>query len=1102
MSTLTRFGRAAAAALFVVTVPVGSVMASTPGPGSDPLPPVLSGSAAIAALGPHLADVASEHGLSARDLAGQLTGDRRLLVDRNRNLLFSEPVVPAGADVAAASTTLGTYAGTVPVTGLSATQVFTLASRPGAPVTVYLDFDGHVTTGTAWNSSLSIPTITTVSATSSPGTFTQGDLDAIAATWSIVAEDFAAFDVNVTTQLPAADLLVRSSPADTQFGIRVVVGPNSFYPASAGGVAYVGSILWDVETPAFVFTSFLTSNAKNVAEAASHEVGHTFGLLHDGNSTSSYYSGHNGWAPIMGVGYYQSLTQWSSGEYSGANNLEDDVDTIASVAGRAGDPEGSPASPYAAGAVPATVAGVVSSRDDVDAFTVSTPGGLRVSLRSRSVQSDLDAKVTVLSSTGQTVASADPSGAGPVSLYAALPSGSYQVQVDGVGAGDLLTGYSDYASLGGYTVSVTGGAAPSIVSATSTPVTSGIRFDASATDTDGDTLSYLWSFSDGAPSMAGASVTRSVSGSIAATVTVTDVSGLAASTTFAVVVTGNLPPVVKASASPTTITVGSTVTFSAAGSYDPEGGTLSYRWVFSDTATSSTAVSVARTPSTAGTVTATVIVTDPFGLVTQADVSVTVTSLDSGGPQNTAPVAAASVSAASGAAPFTVTFSSAGSSDPDGDTLSYQWLFSDSAQVFTTSTVTRTFSTAGTVIASLVVTDPYGATASASKSVQVWPALSSTTTIGTPLGFSSLTPARLADSRSSIGVTQLPASSFRRLQVTGRGGVPASARAVAVNVTTLSPSAAGYLTVYGCGTRPSVASFNWAAAGETSGNAQIVPLDATGGLCLFSSAVTHVVVDVTAYFASTSTGRFNPVAPVRVADSRSALGIPTRLSAGQTVTLKVGGVASVSAAATAVAVTVTSTGAAAAGQLRVFACGTYLPSTWTLSMRTNQTRSNNAVVRLGAAGTTSAGKLCIYSPVATHIIVDVSGWFGSTGLRYQPVAPLRVLDTRSPVPELSAGRVGVPVTAGSSVRLSASGLRGIPSGSAVSVNVTALGHTSGGYVLAYPDGMAMPSASTLNHGAADVVSDGAQVRTASSRLKVFTSVTGHLLVDVLGVWLT
>ena len=59
--------------------------------------------------------------------------------------------------------------------------------------------------------------------------------------------------------------------------------------------------------------------------AAPSQVGHNLGLSHDGNSSVGYYEGHANWAPIMGVGYYRPVSQWSKGEYNNANNLEDDL---------------------------------------------------------------------------------------------------------------------------------------------------------------------------------------------------------------------------------------------------------------------------------------------------------------------------------------------------------------------------------------------------------------------------------------------------------------------------------------------------------------------------------------------------------------------------------------------------------------------------------------------------------------------------------------------------------------------------------------------------------------------------------------------------------
>jgi len=174
---------------------------------------------------------------------------------------------------------------------------------------IYLDFDGQVVSGTAWNSG------NTVNAQAS--TMSSANIIQI---WKRISEDYRPFDVNITTDS------VRFNNAAPNKRIRVVVTPTSAWYGSAGGVAYVGSFTWGGTpgTPCWVFENQLGYSPKSIAEAAAHEVGHTLTLKHQSTyntltcaKTAEYNpgtgSGVTSWAPIMGVGYSKNVTIWHTG---------------------------------------------------------------------------------------------------------------------------------------------------------------------------------------------------------------------------------------------------------------------------------------------------------------------------------------------------------------------------------------------------------------------------------------------------------------------------------------------------------------------------------------------------------------------------------------------------------------------------------------------------------------------------------------------------------------------------------------------------------------------------------------------------------------------
>ncbi|REJ89864.1 MAG: hypothetical protein DWQ34_18445, partial [Planctomycetota bacterium] len=361
----------------------------------------------------------------------------------------------------------GDFDGTGALVPLSDT--FKLHSNPGASHTIYLDFDGHLTSGTYWNGGNDINS----AAYSFEGgsSFSDNELARIQRIWQRVAEDFLPFDVNVTTEDPGTAALTRSGAGDAEWGIRVVISPTSSWYGTAGGVAYLNSFNWNSDTPTFVFSNMLgNGNEKFTAEAISHEVGHTLGLSHDGGSGTSYYSGHGsgetGWAPIMGVGYYKEVTQWSRGEYSGANNTQDDLQIITTWNGfgyRADDVgnNASSASQLAVTNLTVDDGGLIERNTDVDVFSFSTgAGSITLNASQAALGANLDILLQLYDSSGGLVASSNPTNQLDAGLTTSVAAGTYYLHVSGVGKAGS-NGYSDYASLGAYLLSGTINAAGS-----------------------------------------------------------------------------------------------------------------------------------------------------------------------------------------------------------------------------------------------------------------------------------------------------------------------------------------------------------------------------------------------------------------------------------------------------------------------------------------------------------------------------------------------------------------------------------------------------------------------------------------------------------------
>ncbi len=605
------------------------------------------GVAALDALGDKLPDVARRHGMSAADLKRIFTEDSSLVLDESSQLYYEDKMPAAvGGDTPASSAVLAASA------SLSLADTFKLHSRLGSKKIIFIDFDGHLLTGSVWNSSflagadLNAPAWTL---DGDPTTFNDQERTVIQDIWRRVAEDYAPFDVDVTTEFTGEAALTRSSSTDEYYGTRALVTPvSSLFCTSCGGLAYIGvfNSVGDTLKPALIFPEKLANASKYMAECVSHEAGHNLSLNHDGTTSGSeYYAGHGsgttGWAPIMGNSYYQNLTQFSRGEYPLANNSEDDVAKIQSQ-GLLLRPDDHGNTASSATALPTSsvlaAVGVIEQRSDIDVFRFISGGGqLSLDIRPENSGPDLDILVQVKDGNGATIISSNPVDALAVNLTATLASGYYYLWVEGVGKGDVTTGYSDYASVGQYEIfgtltNATGQSPPAALIQASQVKGDGplaVNFVGSGSvDLDGTITSYSWQFGDGTSSSElNPSHTYTSTGVYTAQLTVTDNDGLTGSASVAIeVTTVNVAPSAALSLSTASGPAPLTVRLDASQSRDPDGQLVSYTWNFGDGTSQTTAVAyVDHVYTSSGSFSAAVSVIDNRGAsATSAAQSVTV----------------------------------------------------------------------------------------------------------------------------------------------------------------------------------------------------------------------------------------------------------------------------------------------------------------------------------------------------------------------------------------------------------------------------------------------------------------------------------------------
>lgn len=444
----------------------------------------LTGQAAIDALQGRIGQLVRDRGENPDDFATLLAIDDSVALGSEGHLVFADATDPTetALEAAAASTTAAATGPAPTPAGVAANGLPLHHSKPGAPWTIYLDFESSSVPVSPAIRSMINPRLAGVlnsaglTLDTDSSTFSPEEQDVISRAWGRVAEDWTPFDVDVTTERPAS------------FATNAWGGPRVIWNVitrSESLIGYQNGSLYGIAatlnlcgissgfTGQVAFTFWGTTGATNhsdIADTVSHETGHVVGLVHDGfmfgNSFQQYYGGHGtgatSWGPLMGGPINRNVTQWSNGGYPNASNgnvcgstMQDDVAHITRTFGARLDESGD----TIATALPLTAPtrGVIGATTDVDVYALPRADDVRIQITpfragEQTDGGNLDVAAEIVNAAGLVVARADDLADTAAEIRVLLPSGQHFLRLES--SADPAN-YSTYGSVGQYSVTGT-----------------------------------------------------------------------------------------------------------------------------------------------------------------------------------------------------------------------------------------------------------------------------------------------------------------------------------------------------------------------------------------------------------------------------------------------------------------------------------------------------------------------------------------------------------------------------------------------------------------------------------------------------------------------
>lgn len=367
-------------------------------------------------------------------------------------------------------------------------------------------------------------------------------------------------------------------------------------------------------------------------------------------------------------------------------------------------------------------------------------------------------------------------------------------------------------------------------------------------------------------------------------------------------------------------------------------------------------------------------------------------------------------------------------------------------------------------------------------------------TANTPLQFVPITPCRIADTRNPTGPfggPELTGRSTREFEIPQSNcNIPPTAIGYSFNITVVPDGPLGYLAIWPSGQpQPVVSTLN--SDGRVKANAAITLAGNNGGISIYTSDPTHVILDINGYFVpagASSALQFYPLTPCRIADTRNAtgpLGGPYLAGGTSRAFPILSSNCNIPANAQAYSLNFTAVPHVTLGYLSTWPTGSPQPYVSTLNSTPGAVEANAAIVPAGING-----EISIYASDDTDVVLDVDGYFApasSSGLSLYSVIPCRVIDTRTgaqPFP----GTLLVPV---------ATSPCALPAAAAAYVfNATAVPSGSFGYLSLWAGGQPQPYVSTLNAADGAITSNMAIVPTVNGTVNGYSPSSGNLILDI------